>query len=152
MSHYPMKQILWSLVIACAAISLLPNAASACRNPVPKTTLQNYSKGSKAIFVGKVMQITALPEDPNKFNQYAVQFQVSRSWKGVDSPQISVIVDDASCGGLKRSMQPGDRWLIFASGEPLQADGFNQHTRSVKNPAKDLRDIVKVFGNGKTMR
>jgi hypothetical protein len=147
-----MKQILWSLVIACAAMSLLPNAASACRNPVPKTTLQNYSKGSKAIFVGKVMQITALPEDPNKFKQYAVQFQVSRSWKGVDSQQISVIVDSSSCGGLNGSMRPGDSWLIFAFGEPLQANGFNQHTRSVKNPAKDLRDIVKVLGNGKTIR
>jgi hypothetical protein len=147
-----MPKILWSLVIACAAISLLPNVASACRNAVPQTTLQNYSKGSKAIFVGKVMQITALPEAPNQFKQYAVQFQVSRSWKGVDSPQISVIVDDASCGGLKRSMKPGDRWLIFANGEPLQADGFNQHTRSVKNSAKDLSNIVKVLGNGKTIR
>jgi hypothetical protein len=147
-----MQKILWSLVIACVAISLVPNVASACRNAIPQTTLQNYSKGSKAIFVGKVMQITALPEDPNKFKQYAVQFQVSRSWKGVDSPQISVIVDDSSCGGLKRWMKQGDSWLIFASGEPLQADGFNQHTRSVKNPAQDLRDIVKVLGNGKTIR
>jgi hypothetical protein len=49
-------------------------------------------------------------------------------------------------------MRPGDSWLIFAFGEPLQANGFNQHTRSVKNPAKDLRDIVKVLGNGKTIR
>jgi hypothetical protein len=147
-----MQKILWSLVIACVAISLVPNAASACRNAAPQTTLQNYSKGSKAIFVGKVMQITALPDDSHRFKQYAVQFQVSRSWKGVDSQQVSVIVDNASCGGLKRSMRPGDRWLIFASGEPLQANGFNQHTRSVKNPAKDLRDIVKVLGNGKTMR
>jgi hypothetical protein len=147
-----MKKILWSLVIACTAISLVPNAASACRNAIPQTTLQNYSKGSKAIFLGKVMQITALPENPNKFKQYAVQFQVSRSWKGVDSQQVSVIVDDSSCGGLNRSLRPGDSWLIFASGEPLQANGFNQHTRSVKNPAKDLRDIVKVLGNGQTIR
>jgi hypothetical protein len=147
-----MKKILCSLVIACAVISLVPKTASACRNAIPQTTLQNYSKGSKAIFVGKVMQITALPEDPNKFKQYAVQFQVSRSWKGADSQQVSVIVDNSSCGGLKPSMKQGDSWLIFAFGEPLQADGFNQHTRSVKNPAKDLRDIVKVLGNGKTIR
>jgi hypothetical protein len=147
-----MKKIFWSLVIACAAISLVPNAANACRNAIPQTTLQNYSKGSKVIFLGKVMQITAQPKSPNTFNQYAVQFQVSRSWKGVDSPQVSVIVDDSSCGGLKRWMKPGDRWLIFASSGSLLADGFNQHTRSVTNPAQDLRDIVKVRGNGKTIR
>jgi hypothetical protein len=45
-----------------------------------------------------------------------------------------------------------DSWLIFAYGEPLQADGFDQFTRSVKNPTQDLRDIVKVLGNGKTIQ
>lgn len=104
-----------------------PALACSCQ---PPTSVAAELKVSDAVFEGVVSGIGAA--EPG--GMVGVRIRVSRAWKGVTSAEALVRTNSLMCG---LGFRVGERWLVFASGQPLQAGlcGKNGHlTHSQPNP------------------
>lgn len=118
------------VLLASAAVAFTqarPALACSCQ---PPTSVAAEVKASDAVFEGVVSAIGA----PEPGGMVGVRIRVGRAWKGVASAEALVRTSSLMCG---LGFRVGERWLVFASGQPLQAGlcGKNGHlTLSQPNP------------------
>ncbi|HWN11148.1 MAG TPA: hypothetical protein VNO50_18055 [Pyrinomonadaceae bacterium] len=106
-------------LIICAAtlvgFSWIEARACTCALPLPNLTLKQQvkkaQKQSRAVFVGKVMQVVQNPDASG----VSVKFLVEKSWKGRLTREVTIStgLGGGDCG---YRFEVGESYLVYASG------------------------------------
>lgn len=142
---------------AFAAVTFLlifPGSGLACScnlPPIGKTERQLIElerKKSKAVFVGKVLEIIA-PNTPSgePARVAEVKFKVQKLWKGSVAAEVSVFTANVCCiCGYK--FRVGGRYLVYAHGPDKLSTDICTRTRKAVDAEIDLR----VLGKAKALK
>ena len=108
-----MKRLLLFLIALCC-IPLFSPAVRACQCSEHGTPVCASFGRSDAVFVGRLVSITALKPSPDKIYKYvALHFVVEEPFKGISSKRVVV---GSSTGNLCDSkFSKGSRYLVYAS-------------------------------------
>lgn len=90
--------------------------ASTCAYSETSLTTSQFFLLSETVFMGKVSAI-----DNYTNHEWKVKFNVEKIWKGLSRPEITVISN--SLVGCGYSIVTGEKYLVYANGFPLHADG-----------------------------
>ena len=83
-----------------------PQVAYACQ--CGGRTPQEYDTTSDVIFVGRLVEMR--DNVPFEWSPH-ITFDVSKSWKGIDTRLVTVHIDDIAC---ETSFRPGNEYLVHA--------------------------------------
>ena len=116
-------------------------AAHACSCLPPAPAVEEL-KRSRAVFIGRVIEIKRRKETDDLFRSVEVVFEVTKVWKGIAARNITVYTspDSAACGF---NFKKGESYLVYASGtddDRLHAS-ICSRTARLKNARKDLQLI-----------
>ncbi len=137
-----MKHLISITCVVCVVILSAP-AAYSCDCTVPK--LRRDYREATAIFVGKVVEVRfnqSSDDKTRRLHPMAVKLKVEKSWKGVRSPEITVITNEAItvCGGFE--FREGERYIIYAYEKDLVT--FNSCSRSRPLNYEDEFDAKEI--------
>src|SRR3954451_15436154 len=100
------------LIFSLLSLSAPLAFSCSCETPSQRKTFRS----AKAVFMGKVIQVimTSSFTDKTRDYPYAVKFQVEKSWKGVDKPEITILAraEFLPCEGFR--FCEGERYLVYA--------------------------------------
>lgn len=140
---------LFTILSFIALIALTPAEGAACTCLVSskplRTEVTQARNDSRALFSGKVLQIT---EDPQTF-LLTVKLKVERVWKG-SMPAEAIIETGRGGGDCGYGFEVGERYLVYASGsnESKMQTNICQRTARLSDAARDLR----ILGRGKVVQ
>ena len=133
---------LFILLIFIALIAIFSNFVSACSCAGGRTLQQEFGDAD-AVFLGTVKGIQQ-PIGSDFFGgQITANFDVQKSWKGIDSRSINITtgVSEAGCG---YSFVQGQDFLVFAyNNEGELSTGICSGTHEVSNAITD-EDIIAL--------
>ena len=120
-------------VIAVLSASTLEKVAGA---DCVLYSLEQEFGASAAVFEGRVIAVEWIPgrECCHTLSGWAT-FETDRWWKGKPSARLRI-------GASGQIFNVGERYIVFAFGKPLVADGCN-NTDLVKDSAKTLAWLAK---------
>jgi hypothetical protein len=133
-------------VVVLMAFARTDGFACSCSLPYPKQSLKTQVKKalneSRAVFSGKILEVTA---DPEKFS-IVVKLKVERSWKGSLPEEISINTGRGG-GDCGYRFEVGESYLIYAYGSDVGRLSTNicQRTAKLSEAVKDLQ----ILGKGK---
>jgi len=133
-----------TLFLAAAAVVLSAAAAHACTcAPTPSVAVAREQ--AAAVFSGRVVKVRRVdpPSAPGAgLLNVEVVFAVTHSWKGVESPTVSVFTSShgASCG---YGFRTGRTYLVYAyrQGDGPLSTGICGRTRRLKDAREDLKEL-----------
>lgn len=135
-----MRVIALCLIISAAFLSPGPEANSAVRCQVQPKSVEGSLRKSAAVFVGEVMEIN----DASSLKE--VRLRVDRSWKGIETEEVIVLVTRTS---ESPRYAVGERYLVFANlqdGKLLT--GNCSRTKRIEYADEDLQQL----GEGKKVK
>ena len=132
----------WLILLPVLAAGLMPSReARACS--CLRQTIEEGAAQASAIFEGTVKAVT--PNTETQFRGREVTLEVSRAWKGVDSPEVKVLTagTSAACG---YPFTEGSTYLVYAHKEgssPLRVS-LCSHTKLIDTAKPDLKHLGKA--------
>ena len=132
----------WLILLPLLAAGLMPSReARACS--CLRQTIEEGAAQASAIFEGTVKAVT--PNTETQFRGREVTLEVSRAWKGVDSPEVKVLTagTSAACG---YPFTEGSTYLVYAHKEgssPLRVS-LCSHTKLIDTAKPDLKHLGKA--------
>ena len=112
------------------------------RNLSIKQQVKQALKHSEAVFSGRVLDISASPDD----HSLVVRLKVEKSWKSSRAEEISIITGRGG-GDCGFHFTVGETYLLYAYGSNGNTLGTNicQRTAKITEAAED----IKILGKGR---
>lgn len=109
-----------------------------------KQQVKEAQKQSRAVFVGKVMQVFQQPDASGVL----VKFRVEKSWKGRLTREVTVATGQGG-GDCGYRFEVDDSYLVYAYGPNENSLGTNicQRTAALSEAGTD----IKLLGKSKTL-
>jgi len=143
-----MKKLVLAMIIIGTVLMLNESEAQACSCDLPlgnltlKELVKKAHKQSRAVFVGKVIEILRAPAR----YMVTVKFRVENSWKGPLAKEITLSTGRGG-GDCGYQFEVGERYLVYAYGsdETTLATNICQRT----SVATVVIEEIKLLGKGK---
>jgi hypothetical protein len=145
-----MRSILFSVIGMAVLMGFSQTEGLACTcgssggNLTIKQQVKEAQKQSRAVFVGKVMQVLQQPDS----SDVVVRFRVEKSWKG-NLPREVIVVTGQGGGDCGYRFEVGGKYLVYAYGPNETSLGTNICQRTAA--LSEARADIKHLGKSKTL-
>ena len=144
-----MKRVVFSLVgvVVLVMLARVEGFACTCASPYPtpslKTQVRTALSEARAVFSGKVLEVT---DDPQALS-VVVRLRVERVWKGSPGREVRLVTGRGG-GDCGYSFEVGGSYLVYAYESGAGGLGTNicQRTARLSEAAKDLQVLGKGRG------
>ena len=129
-----MRQSLFaSTIVLVSALGV--SSADACECDSPDSALKAAVQ-SFAVFTGTVTAIQAA--DDTKTSDLTIEFQVTKGWKGVEHPMLTVLTTTPGACGYQ--FKVGQSYLVYAQGNDEHLEVDNCHRTYLLAPPQGHHD------------
>ncbi len=108
--------------------------ASTCAVKETTLTTPQFYRVSDSVFVGTISSINNYT-----YNQWKIQFNAEKVWKGENHTAITLMANSLQACGY--SLVDGDKYLVFANGSPLSLNPM------LTKPYAEAQDAITLYNN-----
>ena len=127
-----MRSIVIIILLACTIILGTSTAFSQCGSCIDDYfSVYDEFKGSKAVFIGKVIEIKKIEESKNTdtatnidYYEFKVKFEVQTAWKN-NLPETIIITN---IGSKNSDFKLGESYLVYAYDRHYDKENLRAHT------------------------